>query len=230
MVGAGRCPLYALTVSEDPNTAPHVLDETVTVGDGTTWSAVGLVRNESAAEVGAISVTATLRDPDGKTLDTATADARVPEARPGEPVPFDVRSDVATEDVASIAWSAKAAAPTGPIDRDIESSITDILDPSRKDPVDDGTFMDADSSPYPYVAEIFLHSLSDQAIDKPRLIVAWFDTESGALLSTPTEATVQALGLGLTPDMYASATVVVPDPPAEMMAPTTEVAIWGYGQ
>jgi hypothetical protein len=221
-------PFYSSTASADPNAAPRVIGQTVTVGNDKTWSAVGLVRNERAADVGVISVAASLRGSDGQIVGTARGDALVPTARPGEPVPFELSSDIDAASVASVLWSATTTAPSQAFDRDIEAGLFTVLDPTRTEPVDDAVFADHGEPPYPYVADMSVHSLSRQTLNNVHVLVAWFDTASGALVLKPTDAHLPVPGL--TPDLNTWAAVEIRDPPVALSSSTTDLAIWAYGQ
>ena len=113
----------------------EVVADSVMVRDGV---ATGLVRNERAVDVGPIVVRA----------GDAFADAVVPVARPGEPVPF--RLDVGDVDVSSLTWSATAPRSTGAA-RDLflvtwwQRGVTDPR------PVDTYLWTDPASGPRPMV-------------------------------------------------------------------------------
>ncbi len=88
--------------------APVVLTDSVRSGPTAagTWAALGLARNQSAATIATLSVTAQLVGPDGTVVGTATATSPVGNVRPGEPVPFQLASDVPASGVASVRWTA----------------------------------------------------------------------------------------------------------------------------
>ncbi len=91
-----------------------VLDKSLGVEPGRTWTGNVLARNDTLTTVGAITVTATLLDAKGQQLEQVQASTGVPEARPGEPVPVRLVSETQAEQVADVRFEALAdAAPTG---------------------------------------------------------------------------------------------------------------------
>ena len=94
-------PYWSTTAGSD---TVRVLDEALTTATEGSWSAQGLVRNETAAPRSAVAVEATLEDAEGATLATVVAEVPVSPVRAGEPAPFTVTSDVPAASVAAVSW------------------------------------------------------------------------------------------------------------------------------
>lgn len=178
----------------------RVLDDTLTVGLGPTWSALGLVRNERAEAVGPVTVRATLFDAGGATLGTLSAEALVPVLRPGEPAPFELASDVPLGDVASVQWSVDEApvADAGP-NRSLELGVLwqrGLADPR---PVDLYLFRDPTSGPHPFVVFGSATNVGDAAVASAAAVGAWLDPD-GRVLAIARATVVRPEGVALAED------------------------------
>ncbi|GIU83774.1 MAG: hypothetical protein KatS3mg008_0549 [Acidimicrobiales bacterium] len=89
-----------------------VTTETVDLGRGRTWRALGLVRNETAEPVESVVVHAELRDRSGRVVGRGSSSALVGAVRPGEPVPFALEVEIADGVVEKVRWSADPGAAT----------------------------------------------------------------------------------------------------------------------
>lgn len=239
-------PLYSTTVSSDPDAVPVVLTETVTVRDGEVWGAIGLVRNDRGSVVDAIRVTATLFDGNGNVLGSVEREAAVPGVRPGEPVPFELRSDVTKSKVGNVGWKAEAVTTNADVERSITAGVFATYNPDRTERINLGSsYEDSGEPPYPYIVDMTLTGYNERTI-KPTLIVAWINRRTGALVAGPTPAEffglVREFGLDpvtrvrLSPGApsstfpsSANAHLIDSNPLPVIYAPATDIAIWGYG-
>lgn len=88
-----------------------LLLETITVSKVGPWHALGLVRNETPTNAGALRVRAVLRGRDGSLPDLSSGPALIDPLRPGEPAPFELSSAVDASEVAAVEWSVEVGAP-----------------------------------------------------------------------------------------------------------------------
>ncbi|MBF5042037.1 hypothetical protein FGE12_06495 [Aggregicoccus sp. 17bor-14] len=172
-------PGYAAEVS---GAGVVLVPDSLTVRDFGTggWSALGLVRNDTAAAVGVATVQAELVGADGAVLDTLSAQAPVSLLRPGEPAPFSLESGVPATSVAQVRWSVRAEAPLPGATRDYLVQAGWELPqgaPSfRGEPRQD--------APYPYVQSVGFRALGTPA-SSVTLAVAWLD--KGRVVALVTE-------------------------------------------
>lgn len=151
----------------------EVLTDTIGERAGGTWHVLGLARNQTADVVGEVKVTAELRSASGTVLGEVSATSPVRGVRKGEPVPFELQSDIPRADVADVRYSAAPVAG-GAVDRrfdvepagqvaydthDVSSAYPGLVSPGR---------------PYPYVLDLTARNLSDQA-SRISTVVAWLD-------------------------------------------------------
>lgn len=184
--------------------APVVLTDTITAGaDGAgRWSATGLARNDTATGIAGIEVRAVLRGADGAELAVVAATSPVRDVRSGEPVPFDLRSDVDAGAVAEVAW--EAVAQDGTVDaagREVELAVYWVRPEGAPDPLDLYLYRDdGDARPQALFASVTV--VGQAAIAQPRLVVAWIDgggrvlAVDGAPVVTPTGAPATDLAPG----------------------------------
>jgi hypothetical protein len=153
----------------------RVLTETVTVPSGEQWTAVGLVRNETAEAVDGVEVTATLLDASGATLAVARGDVAPAPLRSGEPAPFSLEAPVTTDQVASVQWDTTAApAASEPDDGRRQAASVAWTRPFGGDPIDTYLYTDApDARPY-----VLFGTLENLGRDAPGadVAIAWRDT------------------------------------------------------
>lgn len=156
-----------------------VLSGTLRRGAGSSWRMLGLVRNETQATVRDVTVTATLRSIAGDVLGTVSALSPVKGARPGEPVPFSLSSEVSSSAVADVQYSAAGTPGTVPV-RDLSTSVL------RREPfgdrarLDSFPFTDPVSGPYPYVLFGQIENLGTVPVT-PTAVGAWLDSDNHVL-------------------------------------------------
>jgi hypothetical protein len=104
-----------------------LLDGSLRIAPTGAWRATGLVRNGQRHPVAAPTVTATLFDAHDEALDTVHATVSLAVLRPGEPAPFELRSDVDAATVVSVRWSIDEPGAAG-------DDHEDGADPTTADP------------------------------------------------------------------------------------------------
>lgn len=138
-----------------------VLEQTVSTDTHGSWGARGLVRNETDAVVGTITVTAHLLDSRGEEIDQASASTLVAPAREGEPVPFEITSGVDATQVANVRWATAADAPGDPRTRDTEILVHWTLPYGERERLTDAeSYSDPPTPPYPFLMMGNVYSLS----------------------------------------------------------------------
>lgn len=151
-------------IDEPLSGAVSVLPESIgTVTDEGTWSAQGLVRNETLAAVDGVEVIATLLDGSGALLGTARASVVPTPLRSGEPGPFVVTSEIPATDVASVRWETLVGSTTDPEQRRSHADTVAWTRPfDGQEPVD--TYLHRDPpGPRPYVLFGSVENLADGA-------------------------------------------------------------------
>ena len=163
--------------------SPVVLADTVTMGvDGQgRWTAVGLARNETAAALAAIEVRAVLWGADGTRLGDAVAEPAVRDVRSGEPVPFDVRSEVDAAAVAEVTWEVSPGGGTADVGlREVEIAVYWVRPEGAPEPVDLYLHRDeGEARPQALFGAATVVGAS--VLPAPSLVVAWVDVDGRVL-------------------------------------------------
>lgn len=165
--------------------APTVLTETVSVTTTGPWTARGLARNDTAAPVGTVVVTADLLGADGTSLETVTATSPVAAVRPGEPVPFVLTGTVDAAAVTQVRWTAAAddTTPADPAIRDLAIGTYWTRDPASGRPVDFHLHTDVAGAPLPYLLFGSVQPIDGAATPVDATVVAtWLDTDGRVVL------------------------------------------------
>ena len=198
-----------------------------------TWRARGLVRNQTASATGAV-VTANLYDGAGQALGAAKAAAALDMIRPGEPAPFEVSSSVPATNVADVRWSVTQVAARPGVSRnllitrswDLPFGDRAAADNLYKDPVG--------GAPYPYVLAGAVENLSNAALPRAGVVVAWVDDQGRVLYiarAQSGELPFRASEAAGFPSTIASRTrqpffVTVSDPTVAPLLSTASPMIW----
>lgn len=146
-----------------------------------TWSANALVRNDTLTRAGVVVVRATLKDAAGKTLGMAEGVSPVLDARPGEPVPIHLESDVRASDVVEVSYATGAEPPNDEY-RQIE--IMELRAwPYGDRPAIDEKFLSEDQGqgPLPYVSLLFATNEGEQFVSDYDVTIGWI-SQSGELV------------------------------------------------
>lgn len=158
------------------NGSVDVLEETVRQAPGSNWHVLGLARNQLASPLGGLRVTATLSSGDGQVLDTVSVTSPVSGLRPGEPAPFELRSDTAAADVTSVEYAAE------PVDSAVPARSFNIVNywrlpyGERERQVGGYPFADPETGPFPYVRFGRVENVGAQALPV-KLVGAWLDED-----------------------------------------------------
>ena len=212
---------------------PGVLADTVTIGVDAAgrWTAVGLARNETPAAVATIEVRAVLWGADGTRLGDAVAESPVGDVRSGEPVPFDLRSDVDAAAVAEVTWevgSGGGAADVGL--RDVEVAVYWVRPEGAPEPLDLYLHHDeGDARPQALFGAATV--VGTAVLPAPRLVVAWVAPE-GRVLAVDTAPVVGPTGdpvADLAPGSAGDALVLHDGVGGPALAAATPV-VWGVGR
>jgi hypothetical protein len=210
-----------------------VLDQTVTAApaDAPTWSAVGLVRNETGGSVDGVAVDATLLAADGTTLETVRAPALVSTLRPGEPAPFELVTEQPTALVAEVRWSttAEPRAADAPDARLLELATWWDRGADDPEPVDFYLYRDDVTEPLPYLlfGAVTNHGGADLA--SPMVVAAWMDADGRVVAVAQTDAITDPVagvgGAALAPGASADFLFVLDERPAAV--DVADVLLWG---
>lgn len=211
-----------------PGTGPRVLETTVERQGGEAAPLVlsGLVRNEGAAVLAEVRVTATLLAVDGRVLGTATATSPVTAVRPGEPVPFTVVTDQPAAAVARVRWSAGGARATvGAETTRALAWTTWFTRPAGGEPVSlylrqEGT------GPRPELVFGGVENVGGAPLGSPRVVAGWLAPD-GRLVAWAEAPVVGPAGgptARLAPGASADALVVTDAVPPS----GSELLVWGY--
>jgi hypothetical protein len=210
-----------------------VLTQTVTApaSDAASWSAVGLVRNETGGAVEAVVVEATLLGADGAVLETVRAPALVPTLRPGEPAPFELASEQPVASVADVRWSVTSVprAPDAPDARLLELATWWDRGADDPEPVDFYLYRDDASGSLPYLlfGAVTNHGAAD--LSSPLVVAAWMGADGRVVAVEQTDAVTDPVagtgGPPLAPGASADFLFVLAErPPAVDGA---DVLLWG---
>ncbi len=194
-----------------------VLTDTVTTGMGSSWSAMGLVRNETTSTVAEVSVQAELLDNSGVTRATVEVVVPVRSLRPGEPAPFALASDVPLAEVARVRWSASvptdpsAGAPGG--GRDLDLATYWQRSPEDPRPVDTWLYADDPAAPLPMVVFGSATNVGAEPLAGVEVVGAWLDGTGRVLAVARARVGVP----GSTPDPSGPGVVVGPGQAADVV-------------
>lgn len=154
---------------------PTVLPASVERSAIGSFVASGLARNESAAVLATLEVTARLLDAEGAELAEVTAVSPVHDIRPGEPVPFTVRADIDASAVARVVWTAAGGAAGDTTHRAL--SWTPFWErPAGGEPVDLYLYRDG-AGPRPHLVFGSVASVGDAPAGGPEVVVGWLSPE-----------------------------------------------------
>lgn len=154
----------------------RVLEETVRVGaDGRIH---GLLRNEKASWIANAIVEGRIANGEGQLIPIGSGSALVHLVRPGEPVPFTVTPavPVAAED---LHWHVSSQDGDPSNARDAEINIHWSLQPGQRPRFQDDFrgYREPESGPRPYALAGGITNLSTEDIARPRVVVAWEDSD-----------------------------------------------------
>ncbi len=203
---------------------PTVLSATVERSESGAFVASGLARNEGLEVLADLEVSARLLDAAGEELEVVTTTSPVHDIRPGEPVPFVLRAQVATAAVARVQWTVAGGALGDPGRRSL--SWTPYWErPAGGDPVDLYLYQDGDGV-RPHLVFGGVESLTDRPLARPEVVVAWLGAD-GRLVEMVT-APVRGPGggplAGIAGRAAADALVVAAAPPDG-----AEALVWVQG-
>lgn len=207
-----------------------VLEQTVGVDKTPTWGADLLVRNDSLETVGAIKVEARLIGSDGQSVGTVVAASEVRDARPGEPVPVSLESDVERSAVSEVRWSASASQAPASAERHLTAVFGPPLPYGEREPLRADLYDESkQAAPYPYIAGFDVRPTSKD-IDLVDItnVVAWMDDAGRVLEVVP----AQHVSDDQTPDDYrygAGYIAPVADPEVAHEVADAHVLWWGVG-
>jgi len=241
-------PYYADGVPADPRERrARVIEETVGTLPGKTWGAVGLVRNETTEPMPAIQVHARLLDTDGQTIEVVRATALVPHVRPGEPVPFQLTSQVETDKVAEVRWSADRI-DQPPAERDVGFTRVWRHAYGQRGPRSITQYDPPGQTP-PYLVVILATGMENQGFlalsglappppeqpSTPQVVIAWYDRNTGRVLRLERSTLRSSVPPydPIAPDVIAPGGDAVflehdPHEAARLTSREVEIAIWGY--
>ncbi len=203
-----------------------VLEPTVGIDDTATWGADLLVRNDSLETVGAISVEVRLIGGDGQVVGTADATSPVLEARPGEPVPVSITSDVDQSLVSDVKWTTSAKAAPSQTERHLKSQFAPTAYPyGDREPIKTDLYDETGQSPpYPFLQGIAVYPTSNAiTVSSMANVLAWMN-EKGQVLEVAAAQPSMRNGAGF---------LVTVDNPAEAKGLETAYRLWwgvGYTQ
>lgn len=157
-----------------------VLADHVAFGSGASFSALGLIRNESREPVGSVVVSASLLAGDGSVIEVVSSKVVVDPIRPGEPAPFEIVSGVPTEKVAEVVWDVVAGPPNG-LSRAVEVIFGLELPSGDRKPYNGLGYAESGGPPYPYVWYASVDHLGDP-VPLPRITALWLDRSGRPLV------------------------------------------------
>jgi hypothetical protein len=179
-----------------PSGRAVVLTDTVRTTTGSSWSAAGLIRNETSGLIRNPQVTAHLFDAGHHELATAHVSVPLVAIRAGEPAPFDIQSDLSSSLVASVEWTvrygttgriAAQSSPTTGVASSDDAQRTIQFSVFWKRPYGNTDRMygypqnDSANGPYPYVVFGEIHNSGTQTLTAGRVLAAWLDAKGGVL-------------------------------------------------
>ena len=223
-----RGPYYSPVAS---GSGVPVLPETVSTSSSGMWGAQGLVRNETAAPVGVVTVTALLRGAGDAILGSANAAVAVAPLRPHEPGPFTLTSSIAAADVVRVEWST-AWLPATATERTLR--IQQSYSAPYGDRPQIGHYLYDETGPAPLPAVVGGNVANDgtATVTNPIVVGVWLDAEGRVIWSTSTplkSAPTVALS-GLAPGKNADFTLVVDDPGvAPLLGSSDRLVVWAVG-
>lgn len=215
-----------------------VLDDTVREAAQGTWSASGLVRNETSQPQGDVLVQARLLDAAGAELAVVEGDVPVSPVRSGEPAPFVLDADdpaVAAADVASVEWTVLGE----PVEEG-EASAARALElttywtepaAARTPPISVADHEDPPTGPGPHLVFGSVAGLEGADVEGPRVVAAWIG-QDGRLLHE-VQADVVAVGGAEALDHLGDGDlgdfVLVLDAPDTDELASAELVLWAVG-
>lgn len=196
-----------------------------------TWTARGLVRNDTADVLDEVSVEATLVGADGS-LTTARADSPVRAVRPGEPVPFVIEADLPRADVASVRWTATGVAGGDASSRELTLATYWTRPYGDPRPVRIPARDESTTSARPFLLFGSVTATTAGAgVDRPVVTAAWRDADGRItdVRTVPAVAPDGAAVAALAPGAAADFLVVVDDAVLGPAADAAPPMLWGGG-
>lgn len=146
------------------------------ISDDEMWAANLLVRNDSLVNVGAAVVTADLLDSAGKVLGQASGVSPVSDARPGEPVPVHLQSDVAASQVQSVVYRADAPAKA-PAVRKLDTVTLRTFPYGDREPITLESIAEpqGEGVPRPFTLLTQVTNESDLPVSDFQVVFAWMN-------------------------------------------------------
>ena len=201
------------------------------------WTARGLVRNESPELIGATTVTAHLKDRTGQGLGTVSSRAAATMIRPGEPAAFEIASDVDNSQVADVTWEVTTNSSGPPLSRDLQIRRFWSQPHGSRPPTSVGEYSEPPGrDSYPYVLYGEIENLSDAALTNPQVSAAWVSAEGRVVHIA--RATMLALGtrgapanvlLSRNAPGIADWVFVIDDPVLANSLESLDVMLWAEG-
>jgi hypothetical protein len=217
-----------------------VLTDTITItstsdaAGSSSWTALGLVRNEQARTVAGVAVEATLMDGNGAVLEVVAAESPVRSLRAGEPAPFRLRATAAGVSpgaVAHVTWRATEVAGTAdPSARQLEVNTYWTRPYGDERPVHMYLHDDVAGQVPAYL--LFGSARADAVIARPHVVLAWLGPTGKVQavrdvdLADPGGAAAAALAPGSARDFL----VAVDDPVDGPIASNAAPMLWGAGR
>lgn len=201
----------------------QVLEESVTYGTGP-WSAQGLVRNETSDPADGVVVRASLLDASGATLEVVSGEISVPQPlRPGEPAPFELTGDVASDAVASVRWEVTGSPTDDQGARAVSPTIAWVRPADGDEPVETYLYTDPAGS-RPYVLFGTVENVGDDASGAAATLAWLVDDRVVHIETVDAECISGDLPSGETCDLLA-----VVDDPGRRLADAA-VTIWTWSR
>lgn len=187
----------------------------------------GSSANETQSNVGIITVEAQLLSSDGTVLDTVITDSMVKNIRPGEPVPFVIKSTISASQVSEVKWitGTKNIGESKNISREANIMVNYEL------PFGQANYMGIprDDAPYPYVLATSFDNLSI-GIKKAQIVAAWLD-ETGKVVWIETVSLDPAFSNGVPQDGSAVfQNIIVKDSEIAPMLNQIPYTLWVVGK
>jgi len=202
-----------------------LLEETLTVSTNGVWRALGLVRNETVADVGDIKIEANLYSIDGGLLEKVQTDALVERIRPGEPVPFEIDATTPAGMVSKVEWKVFAKKANKQASRDQVIRMFYELAYGQSD----YKGLAREGSAFPYEMAAGFNNLG-QEVKKEKLIAAWL-TPEGKIFHIETAQMNAAFANGIPEGGMANFDhIMVSDPQVAPKLSEYEYMLWVVGE
>jgi hypothetical protein len=219
--------------TERQRNAVLVLEETVRSTEERTWSARGLVRNETAAAVDVVVVEAHLLDAAGSELGVVEASVAVTPLRAGEPAPFAAESEVPVDTIATVEWVVRSQPTEAGEQARAAELVTFWTEPSaeRTPPISIADHEDPASGAGPHLVFGSVTGLDGADLDQPTVVAAWLAQDGTVLAAVEADVVpvggsdaLAHLGAGELGDF-----VLALDAPDTDELATAQLALWAVG-